>query len=539
MSFVKIVAFFTLLFVAKSSFGQSRLSEKCQTRNLFIKNLSFCLSEYDSQGNSNWREEVKGGYRTSFGLQIDPSCFDKSTLALPAQKKNLEDNVREAFVKILNCQRKYPEISSYISDWITQARRTVISCSTLNSHQLDASGSNISKTRMGIFSKTSILKTNIIFARDIYDDFTKDTADFSTIVHEIFHSTGANNLASHNEVERVFVDDKKLCEINVLDDRVEVLAGLCSEEGISKLKKGKSKADIFLFERMNRCGNARGCENLFTSSYSSSIIDTSLPSIPLSKKMAQSLCDKIYDNGFCQREVDLIKVNDLELERYFYSFPLYRKLMKEMSLKLESIRIKDDRIIPKDWLNSNPKESLDLKKISQSACYQSVFINSPRGDNALLFRQGKTFTFTSPEQILGKSLLVILSNHLNTDACSKDKATKNTIKKSISAMIKKYQGKLVSIASFVPRKVFNISNPSAAGVATNFDNIFSAAKRDLESALGPILTDRLIRFYKKYSPLSSSFSCQTSGLTLRASAKLAKKSLEKIKLLGTKSTCPK
>lgn len=285
----------------------------------------------DLLGDSNPRAHISGSYISWLGIQLHPSCIQYAKQeGIKDVEMKFESWVGSALNDVINgCSVNYPEIRPYINEWISQARRTVITCTQNNpkmksvwavncTNKLSVLSSLHRHEKFGLGhsgllwdSQHNMHRSVVIFpVRSLKLFLSENATPFwktrfnETFIHELFHSTSANNRNDHNSIQKVIERKDNMCKENALDDRIEIISGLCAGSGKTKKNKLSSKNFIFtndmttrIYNRVSKCGMERGCINTFNSSIRNPFNRIYINSTPLKDKNAINLCKRIYSDA--------------------------------------------------------------------------------------------------------------------------------------------------------------------------------------------------------------------------------------------------
>lgn len=224
------------------------------------------------------RQLVPGAYRSMFGTQLHPECF-KGIGNQDRTKQAFDALLESAFRTVADkCLNRYPEFAPYIGEWVSQMQHTVVACSAKMDAQFglfhaavnlpwrSALREVLSETeRAGIEADLDAHKPIIAFKKREMVQITSGYGDIiHSLIHEGFHSTHANNRGDHNELAPVggmSFGKKDPCGNDRRVDRVYAVSALCSRDTSAI----GYHPDVALFERINKCGEAKGCVDIFIS----------------------------------------------------------------------------------------------------------------------------------------------------------------------------------------------------------------------------------------------------------------------------------
>ena len=354
----------------------------------------------DFSGKPDWedpRAALSGGYVTPLGTQFHPICFDyyeKTNPNRSLDRTKIDASVREAAEKIISCAERHPELSeAYLKPALQHLQRAVITCSKkikypvigFNAGAVNITASSIAPLvlnedeRAGIDffvgedanrSMTAAFRTTIAVTRR--DDFP--VVSSSTLLHELLHSTGANNHGIRGHAHRYeartgpswsFSDPKatNACSLWHYSDRISFIENLCTASNVEES----------VFHEMSGCGQKR-CTDVFTKSDVSWIEKGYSPAKNLTKKQATSLCTRLYSHGACEAwahdRLLRLQVNDAKLGKI-------RGKMRQMRDKLmpTHLGLSNEFI---DALELRP----EIDKLRDNRCFKRLFIETKSGFTA-------------------------------------------------------------------------------------------------------------------------------------------------------------
>lgn len=336
-------------------------------------------------------------------------------------EKALEAHVAMAFSTVAgSCLSRHPELEPYISEWIAQARRTVIICSPKSKSELNflahafyapysldfsvplAVTRDLDLPQGALTPLAPAFKPVVEYSRDAIvraaqaggatrTPLELDALD--TFVHEILHSTHGNSHLDHNTLQTTRFNPKKPCATSVFDDRVNILSALCS--GYSNA----FKRDLYagLFERISHCGIERGCASTFTGDLESRsflewIRSHYSPSRPLEPRAAHSLCTDIHRKGYCHSVIE--KAPQIVLEKAYLKDPAFKKVTDELLLTLEDLLPRARNDLPRALFAHQPHFLAGLDSLSHTRCFETAFYAPQPGATAFYLK-------TSPAESLG------------------------------------------------------------------------------------------------------------------------------------------
>lgn len=426
----------------------------------------------------DWRPTVSGGHRTPVGLQFDAACLQiGARMGMSEQdwRHNLDLATNSAFAQIVpGCYQRYPLLSPYIGSYVSNLRRNLVTCSS----DPNACAPFLRGGCADVFGSFNALGPSIIADNDANFWTSSPTqgsllADF--IVHENLHFTGANNREDHGQVEARIPTDQTMCEDNVASDRVVMVESLCTGRpaGSSNLPAAR-----ILSQRIQRCGIARGCIDLFTVNGNNLISRRrNLNSINLDQDVARQLCLQIEDDGRCYSER-----NSHRLE-WIRANPNLNALRASLRNILQPIgnqfAIHHRGQIPLALLHAlSPELHRQLRSVQNTLCFQALFstdsiesisLRSPpiHLPNEILLSE---FPYNVEElRLYFINLETVLRQKLNSEAACAQHDTRSAIEVLAYAWSQAISPWLVSAFHFAnslesPSDVFNLIHfrPSAA-----------------------------------------------------------------------------
>ena len=351
----------------------------------------------DFSGKPDWqdpRAALSGGYVTPLGLQIHPICFDyyeQDHRDRSLDSKKIDASVRETAEKLISCAERHPELAeAYLKPALQHLQRTVVTCSNELKHPLGsfrAAATNVTLqagaslvlkedelTGIDFFTGEDALRSmpeafrTTIVISNIYG-FPNIPA--STLLHELLHSTGANNFGTGGHTSRydartglegAYADPKatNACSLWHYSDRISFIEDLCTS----------SKIPESVFNEVSGCGQRR-CTDVFTQSHVSWLEKTYMPSENLTKKQATSLCSRLYREGKRQASAaDLFsarQLNDSKLGKIRAKMRLARDGLMPLHLGLSHKYI--------NVIELNPH----VEFLRNNRCFKRIFIETKLG----------------------------------------------------------------------------------------------------------------------------------------------------------------
>ena len=480
--------------------------------------------------NTKKRQTVPGGFTSSFGVQVHPSCI-KYAKKYNISRKNFEDRfekwITEAFHQVAgNCHTQYPELEGYIKEWVSYARRTVITCSSkkinlnkdskaiaVNVHNklsawwlLKEQEYNGISTDTFFGSLSKNYKPIIIFSLESFLtglNLEGNNSKFNNLlIHEIFHSTGANNRKDHNKIESKDPNDKFKCSINNLDDRINIVSQLCTGD-----KTELDQLNLDIFKRIGTCGWKKGCLDVFTNENDSIFEQILQKTKGLSINNAKNLCEKIYEDGRCKHEITR------DGETVTQSHPDLVKLGKIISKKLDQNLPKFHNDLPLNIINSDNNLNDFYIQIKDTKCFQSLFNLK---EKKLIIKSTEPGLLPIKNKFRVSSALFTIKKMaindvlVNGDNCKTDNDVNN-----INQFVDLYEKNLTSVvdSKAMTQLAFPRWNKEAEKQShLKFINKEENKKNEaFRSFLGPNLFDHYLQTLNYSHHKSSHFSCMKAG----------------------------
>jgi len=519
-------------------------------------NPAYCIEKLDPLGHDKWRLQVKGAYRSLLGTQVHPYCFklmkEKAGFSQEGIEKGIEAWLQKSFLAVTDdCRARYPALKPYFFEWISLARRTVITCMKKSSTKTGFNGVNpvvgvgldivaegeaskgIDDIPGALDSQAAAHKTVIVLPWNEMRSAIATAGSASsvdTLIHEILHNTSANNQGTrHKQVENIDVTPENLCSLNAMDDRILFVAGLCSnakttmsdaDSAFSKMTPAQ-----LAFKRISQCGKKRGCVDLFLSQ--SLTFTHWVPSRPLSKEAADEACDQIYDQGYCENE--LFKYESVLA--FLESLPKFRKYQDQVEKQLELVTPKTNLEIPGSWMKAFPAERAGLEAISKTDCYQSIFTAAPASDQPLRLKTNLLPTYLNDQQ-----------KEADLRFGGPVAAAKLELKQSPACMKQpEHQQQIVTLLNKMASEVTNTKRAILEGLQYTPVRAYPTelAMDDFPPSAAVILGNDLfhdyLNFVKENLPASPSFSCRKAGLTPHQISKDAASLLKALRAIGSES----
>lgn len=279
------------------------------------------INQSDVMGDEHWRERLdRSTVRSEIGTQVASNClqiFDGEYQDL------LADLIEEAAWRVsYECRNEYTELSPYIDEWVSQMRRAFVFCD-LNAEPIRDTNEYFEAAHNSPMGRYYFSALNVQNFHDTHESmiyvnpywFTKEHLTdpqfreelITTLIHEGFHSTHANNRNTqvHNSSLEPLGKEFSCEDPTRVEDRIFMVAGLCASSGQGTIDRlihmsgspGYTVVPAYLsYHRMNECG-ADTCVDMFTQT--NEHLD-GVRSLGLSVEQAQNVCEKIAYHGQCE-----------------------------------------------------------------------------------------------------------------------------------------------------------------------------------------------------------------------------------------------
>lgn len=339
----------------------------------------------DPLASTKLRKSVPNSLVLATGSQMDASCVAMARsmgVTDPAQlRRSLDKTMARIADKTLKCRQAYPELGTYLGQWISQFRRQVFKCET------DRIGSD-----EGEFAASSDMEGTITLSKGSFKkllnlDNNEDNylESQSTVLHELLHSTKCNNRHDHNHIEAVpasYESDRNTCRDNSTLDRVSVVESLCSGD---KLNSSDANARLVLAKRMNLCGTDRGCRSMFTSAGNNITFfnGSSIPNEDLSNDAATRLCQRIKDDGMC------LHLRITQGPTITRSRPQVIQLKAAMEAKMRKLIPSSTNHLPLEIWDQFPELKSEFEALKDTPCFRTQFRPAPAGGYYAIRTQGR------------------------------------------------------------------------------------------------------------------------------------------------------
>jgi hypothetical protein len=352
----------------------------------------------------------------------------------------------------------------------------------------------------------------------------------STIVHEVFHSTHANNRNDHDSIEKTIFTLKNACSESIVDDRINIVADLCTG---SPVGNGLADSAELLSSRISQCGRKKGCENLFTSV--STQFTAYIPTRPLPEAAAARLCDRLQDDGFCTHTLKDPKQRVALMSLMRKQSPVFEKVEQ----RLGEILPRSANEIPSELLKAYPALKSDLLSFKSTDCFDFLFYPTRSGDLVLRADQPQWMVDDIEERL---RFALSYSSHTgwnqraflrfkekdvrcsNTNTATQIQNTLFKLERNLAEVVQS-----VSFSVFAKPLLLKISDELAPAVAfTRLGNLNDPAETEFRQLLGPALYDEFAAALLKFHPDSPRFDCQAAGLSLHRTAESAVGTLQEI-----------
>lgn len=308
--------------------------------------------------------KLEKSVRLTTGAVLDESCLQVAKDEnIPQDKfiRRFEKSLKVTAHNMLECEKSYPELRPYISEWVTSYRRHYFKCTNKD----ESSNYN---TIFGTTYLTYNTMTALTSPRYIKSGAYHQTA-LGTLAHEILHTTSCNNRADHNDIENIQINNKNFCGNNISLDRVSVVEALCIDA-----QSFKGPITKLFVQQKEQC-KKNTCERLFNGASSSIGIAYGIfrPAKDLSKDAAQKLCARIHDDGQC-----LIKRENNAKELWNKSSEI-QGILAQIRERLKDYMPQIHDELPLGHLDYHPALKEDYRRIQASDCFKNQFEQTPHG----------------------------------------------------------------------------------------------------------------------------------------------------------------
>lgn len=467
------------------------------------------LEKEDKKSNTDWREDIPDSIRLASGAQIHKSCYEaaKSYRHLGRDPyKDLEIALKTAATNILRCKAAYPELSPYISEWISTYRRHFFRC--------DLKDKSTTK-----FAAENDLNDNTLIGYSMVGSLLNRNQDFgfieaqATILHEIFHSTSANNRYDHNHIQKKEFDHKISCKEDSSFDRIVLLKSLCSGSLMNASNMNARKA---LALKAAKCGHNHACRNTFSGKNSNidwykKIFDRDASQELLNDKESISLCKKIQIDGMC------LHLRETQGKAIMASSAQIKKLHSQMKKKFQQFFPHSTNHIPLSILRLYPDIMQTFQKYQNTHSFKVLLKKLPH--------QKGFYAIRGPMKSVES--FVDLKAHFSTIHDNLSKAAKqfkldqkypeptNEILAAISALTKD------TAMTVNLNQILKLLGPFLKDIRefTYYEKSTTLGYKNPHSPMHQILGDKLFVKWQKimntYHPDSPYFSCKAAGLPTR------------------------
>ncbi len=493
----------------------------------------------DPLGDSGQRRPVPGGFRTRFGFQLHPHCFRIAERNGSIPRADVEARVNRWLESTLRkllegCGRSYPELNPYILQWIASARRTVVSCLSQDGPTLGFGAVNLRgawslyfpserAAVAGLIDDMSLLDSlhslkrpvvllpsdtwNAILRKfapspsifEAYSPFPEDT-----LLHEIFHSTTANNRDDHNMIEQRMFDLAQSCSESVADDRINVISNLCSGASYS-ITADLTPVWKVIAGRVSQCGADRGCLSLFRGRmgfWASLGIDSE----GLETSQARSICRKLVRRGNCDHW------RDTQGATITRANPALRAIGERLAARLDPILPRATNDLPVGLLGLHPGERRGFESLQATDCFKSVFTRGPDGT---LFVRGPEAGRHLPEWSDRFDLATYERRFewARTRALESPGCGDTSVREALLANLSRIRDEGHRFLRM--DLVVEIALHRVQGQAEPFVPVFFSFQReDLAHWLGRDLLEDYLGALRRFHHKSPDFDCEASGLPL-------------------------
>jgi hypothetical protein len=478
----------------------------------------------DPKGDAQLSPTLKGGFRTTLGAQFAPSCMQMLGKPNDFSRNALNDMVSEAAKQMVGCRRRYPELTPYIEQWMTQARRNVIECVEDSKENETVGGWNDTRGTTTLPRKDLLRAISEVTIVDVDWGMTFRSQGMNTFVHENLHSTTANNRLDHSAVEftqtQTGADSKTNlvepggCKDDVLVDRVNILTSLCTGENIAGSDLTAFK---LLHSRITGCGMKRACHEVFASS----IQDSPWPSEGLPPKQVESLCNRLYEDGQCmhllESQGDALIGGDPEVQR----------VARKLHARLRELAPSHSNEIPSSWMKLFPELKIRLDALeSGSSCFRALFLTTPSG--TVYLRDDSPIRYDDPVKHFRDPAGSSLDGHVRYKifGAVQDRAKHARLcnspedQEKVLGWVLDLEGRLrESVDPFLWMRPVNFAlGEYQKGI---LDSRSMTSNPSFKKLIGQEFWERFAAISRKYDSSSAEFSCEALGLSLRRTVERA------------------
>ena len=471
------------------------------------------------------RPEIPGGYGITNGPIIHPYCLKRGQMldyTRDQMAAGIDLWIRETIDRVNDqCRTDFPELAPYLDEWYSQALRTVITCSEQQTEFAAWTPETTNKAKAERVIPAAALEGLELNDRPLVrehrplivmnaDYFTtaispkalpaERRAASETLIHELFHTTSANNrYDDHAQLQSETPQPKSACSTNVLTDRISVLASLCTGQGL--IHDPQTTASEALFTRISQCGMKHGCSDVFTSTLVHKSAPTrELASAALAPSAVESLCARIADEGFC-RSTRKAQADTLASG----SEPL-RALKKPLADRLGQLWPAGaaggySAELARAFSSAPVFKSIASLESQSPRCFASAFSRDSAGN----------VTFVAPSDVRDQACTGV--------AVGPSK---------ILAQLVDFNTRLKTSRVFKPVQARSEGSLETLPLDWERDSYSASERSDLEALLGETLARRYLETLEQHHPRSRRFDCQASGLGHYWSAHNAIEALKRI-----------
>jgi hypothetical protein len=531
------------------------------------------IKALDSKGDRGLPPHKSGDIEdpTPFGMRFESSCSQMLDSAADSRKKQLASlsaTISAAFYRVLRCRSRYPELDSWIRQWISSARRQNISCANeaFKGTKFDASNAYNDHTTLSKDAFEMMIGASST-------DLDKDTIALiplsgivGSFIHEIFHSTGANNRFDHNDLqlrlprhhvnERTNLDVVE-CNDDIAQDRINLIESLCTDR---PLPDAKQNAALELSARMAQCPESKGCVGVFSNdTFSNQVtLGTSqgnpnqvIPSEKLSLMQSHLLCARIRDRFECQNSLTSFfrsprDKQEPNLTKKMSGNSDFLVVIKELRKRLEKITPAHTNELPGELLKADSSALAEFKTLETDSCFRSLFRVAPSGN--YFFETGdlngvkiENFTFSGS---LSDHIKINLLPFLVKFSMTKKNCNDSDVPKRVAKALTRIQEKLetTSVVDNINR-YYDLASNDFRGPLPNLGERFDYMQYQYAD-IGPVIFDllgkdfliKLQSILMHLHPKSPDFDCSAAGFSAYTAAELARQN-DKILILSPNS-CP-
>lgn len=495
---------------------------------------------------------------TPQGVRFEDSCIRLIPKWDDFARRSLDAVIQSSYDHIDSCGKRYPELEPYLTEWKKHARIAQIRCNAQSGDERYSAGSN---GRDGIFLPKKTLLNWAKGFKDPHSESSPVEPPLNSIIgfiHEVFHSTGANNRIDHNQVELIKPVANRTnrglvqpqgCKEDIASDRVNFVTSICTQ---AEFDTSSEDARLSIFDRISGCGLKRGCEEVFTSQLkdqaedmSTWITARSVQSFRLPQVQAHSLCQKIHGDGYCRAVLDQNPNAALE------AVPAVRKMRLKLFQRFRELLPRDVNEIPQAMIDSVPGIREKLDGVVEDPCFQAIFKKEKSGSyypERVFF--GKDEVRAEPiknpvNEFISTAALFDHFRRLTLSAqselskipgCNGEKKNRNILEPWLELADNSYQ--LGKEWEWKAPLEFALGHYDRGQLEETkyISQTAKEARARLRHFIGEALFDEYEAVSRRFNPKSPDFDCEGAGLNLYRTADRVSRELELPHRSSSKST---